>query len=462
MTRPNVHAVHRDWDRDFPIIVRTEGIYLYDADGRRYIDGSGGSSVVTSIGHGVSEIPQVMYEQARAFSFYPAHAFTNQPFLDLSDLVVSLAPGKLKDRSRVWVTCTGTDATDDAVRLARQYWVERGKPSKHQIVTRWQAFHGNNIAVAGFSGLSSRRKIFAPMFVDSPHIPPAFCYRCQLEQTFPECNLLCARMLETTIRQQGPENIAAFIAEPVVGAALGCAPAPDGYFQTIREICDRYDILFIADEVMTGWGRTGKLWGIDHWGVTPDIVATAKGMTAGYTPLSAVIARDDLWAVLESNHSPFKAGHTLNANAVSCAGAIAVIRYSLDHDLTGNAAARGEQALVGLRQLMAKHASIGDVRGRGLMFGFELVKDRVTKEPLAPGLKVSSLLEQAALRHGLVTYPCTGTVDGVLGDMVLMAPPLVITSEQMGDLLGILDLAIGEVEEALSVRPAAAPVVTAA
>ena len=195
MTKPNVHAVHRDWDRDFPVIVRTEGIYLFDEHGRRYIDGSGGSSVVTSIGHGVAEIPEAMYEQAQKFSFYPAHAFTNQAFLDLSDLIVSLAPGELRDNSRVWVTCTGTDATDDAVRLARQYWVEAGQPGKYQVISRWQAFHGNNIAVAGFSGLTARRKVFQPMYVDSPHIPPAFCYRCYFEKTYPECDLLCARAL---------------------------------------------------------------------------------------------------------------------------------------------------------------------------------------------------------------------------------------------------------------------------
>jgi adenosylmethionine-8-amino-7-oxononanoate aminotransferase len=452
MSKPNVHAVHRDWDREFPVIVSAEGIYLYDREGRRYIDGSGGSSVVTSIGHGVQEIPQAMYEQAQQMSFYPAHAFTNQPFLDLADLVVSLAPGEMKGNSRIWVTCTGTDATDDAVRLARQYWVEAGKPSKYQVITRWQAFHGNNLAVAGFSGITSRRRIFQPMYVDSPHIPPAFCYRCYFEKAYPECGLLCARALETAIRQQGAENVAAFIAEPVVGAALGCAPAPDGYFQAIREICDRYDILFISDEVMTGWGRTGKQWGIDHWDVTPDIIATAKGMTAGYTPLSAIIALDEIWAMLENNHSPFKAGHTLNANAVSCAGAIAVIRYSLEHHLAENAATRGEQALAGLREMMGRHTILGDVRGRGLMFGFEFVQDHQTKAPFPAQSKVSSLFEEAAMRRGLVTYPCSGTIDGVLGDMTLMAPPLIITEEQMDDLLLIIDESLGEIEEELGVE----------
>jgi len=349
----------------------------------------------------------------------------------------------------VWGTCTGTDATDDAVRLARQYWVERGRPSKYQIIGRWQGFHGNTISVAGFSGILSRRRIFQPMYVDSPHIPPAFCYRCPFEKTYPECNLLCARALETAIRQQGPENVAAFIAEPVVGAALGVAPAPPGYFQQIREICDRYDVLFIADEVMTGWGRTGRLWGIDHWDTTPDIVATAKGMTAGYTPLSAIIARDSIWKVLQDKHSPFKAGHTLNANAVSCAGALAVIRYLHEHDLVENSRLRGEQALAGLRQLMSRHPIVGDVRGLGLMFGLEYVRRRSTREPFAPDRGVSARIERAALKHGLVTYPCTGSIDGTLGDMTLMAPPLTISPAEVDQLLGLLDRAIADVEQEL-------------
>jgi adenosylmethionine-8-amino-7-oxononanoate aminotransferase len=449
MSKPNVHAVHRDWDREFPVMERAEGIYLYDQEGRKYIDGSGGSSVVTTIGHGVKEIAQAMYEQAQKFSFYPAHAFTNDQFLELSDLVVSLAPGGLKNASRVWVTCTGTDATDDAVRLARQYWVTKGRPSKYQVITRWQGFHGNTISVAGYSGISSRRSIFQPMYVESPHIPPAFCYRCPFEQKYPECNLLCARALETAIRQHGPENVAAFIAEPVVGAGLGCVPAPPGYFQTIRQICDRYDVLFIADEVMTGWGRTGRMWGIEHWDVTPDIVATAKGMTAGYTPLSAVIARDEIWGVLEKAHSPFKAGHTLNANAVSCAGAIAVLHYIEKNNLVENSRQRGEQALKGLANLMEKHPALGDVRGLGLMFGFELVKDQETKRPFEVQQHAASVFERAAWKRGLVSYPCSGTVDGTLGDMILLAPPLVINEAQVNDIVAIIDDSLSEAEKEL-------------
>lgn len=448
MTKPNIHAVHRDWDREFPLIVRAEGIYLYDDAGNRYIDGSGGSSVVTSIGHGVTEIPAAMFEQARQFSFAPSHAFSNQPFLDLCDTIVSLAPGNLKDNSRVWITCTGTDAVDDAIRLARQYWVECGKASKYQVISRWQAFHGNNIALAGVSGLTSRRKLFQPMFVDSPHIPPAYCYRCPYEKTYPGCALLCARSLETAIRQQGAENIAAFIAEPVVGAALACVPAPAGYFQEIWSICDRNNILFIADEVMTGLGRTGKLWGIEHWDVTPDIMTNAKGITSGYTPLAAVIAQDSIWSALEKNHSPFKAGHTFNANPVSCAGANAAIAYLLSHKLTENSRLRGEQGLMGLDSLMQRHPIIGNSRGLGLMFGFELVKDRESKTPFPASEHISYMLGKETLKRGLVIYPCTGAIDGTMGDMVMLAPPLTISAQQMDDLLAILDDSLTALEQA--------------
>jgi adenosylmethionine-8-amino-7-oxononanoate aminotransferase len=450
MTELHTYAVHRSWDRDYHTIERTEGIYLYDTAGNRYIDGTGGSSVVVTIGHGVKEIAEAMYRQAQEFSFYPAHAFSNQVFRDLSERIAKLAPGTMRDNCKVWLTCTGTDATDDAIRLARQYWVEKGVASKYVIITRWQAFHGNNISIAGYSGITSRRSIFQPMFVDSPHIPPAFCYRCPFELEYPSCRLKCARVLETTIRQVGPENVAAFIAEPVVGAALGAVPAPDGYFELVRDICDRYDVLFIADEVMTAFGRTGAMWGIERWGVTPDIIATAKGITSGYTPLSAVIAHNDIWQPLIDNNSPFKAGHTLNANVVSCAGAMAVLDYLEAHNLPQRAAEMGAYMLEQMRKKLLPHPSVGDVRGRGLMLGFELVQDKATKAPFASKRHASKRLEDIAFSRGLITYPCTGSIDGVGGDMILLAPPLIITREQIDELIDILDASISELEAELT------------
>jgi adenosylmethionine-8-amino-7-oxononanoate aminotransferase len=446
MSKPNTHVVHRSWDREFPVIDRAEGIYLYDTTGKQYIDGSGGSSVVTSVGHGNREVLDAMETQAQKFSLIPAHAFTNQPQLDLGDVLVGLAPGEMKNNCRTWFACTGSDANDDAVRLARQYFVESGKPAKFQIIGRWRGFHGNTISAAGISGITGRRSIFQPMYVDSPHIFPAFCYRCNYEQIYPDCKLLCARALESTIRQQGPETVAAFIAEPVVGAALGCVPAPDGYFEKIREICTKYDVLFIADEVMTGWGRTGKLWGMEHWNVTPDIVSTAKGITGGYSPFSAIIARESIWDALQQNHSPFKAGHTLNANAVSCVAALTVIHYIQEHDLVENSRMRGEQLMNGLTQLMEKHQILGDVRGKGLMVGFEFVQSQDTKDTFPPQLKLATLFEKIALNNGLVTYPCTGSIDGVMGDMVLLAPPLIITQTQVDDMIQLIDQTISELE----------------
>lgn len=442
-------AVMRDWGKTYPVIDRAEGIYLYDTEGNKYIDGSGGSSICTSVGHGVKEIYEAMYEQGKKISYAPTHAFTGEAVEKLAEKVASVAPGDLKNNCRVWFSCTGTDSTDDAVRLARQYWVEKGKSSKFQVISRWQAFHGNNIAVAGFSGISARRKLFQPMFVDSIHLPPAYCYRCPYEKTHPECNLLCARALETAIRQQGAENISAFIAEPMVGAALAAVPAPEGYFQKIREICDKYDVLFIADEVMTGWGRTGKRWAIEYWGVTPDIVATAKGMTSGYIPIAAIIAKESIWSVLEANKSPFKSGHTLSANIIASAAALAAIDFMDKNNLTEKAAVRGKQLLNGLETLAGKHPTIGRTSGLGLMVGFEFVKDRATKTPFPQSVNVSKLLEKAALKRGLVVFPCSGCVDGVEGNMIMLGPPLVITEQQVNDMLSILDASITEVEHQL-------------
>ncbi|MDW8100496.1 MAG: aminotransferase class III-fold pyridoxal phosphate-dependent enzyme [Anaerolineae bacterium] len=437
MSRPNEVAVQRRWDWPYPIIARAEGIYLWDTNGKRYIDGSGGSSVVTSVGHGVKEIPAAMAKQAEAYSFYPAHVFSNEKLLELADLLAELAPGELRHNCKVWMTVTGSDATDDAARLARQYWVVKGQPSKHIIIGRWQAFHGDNIFSVSISGHTGRRRMFTPMFRDMPKIPPAFCYRCYFEKTYPECNLLCARVLEDAICQAGPENVAAFIAEPVVGAALGVCPAPDGYFQIIRQICDRYDVLFIADEVMTALGRTGRWWGIEHWDTTPDIIALSKSLTSGHYPVAAVIARDELWETLRAANAHFRAGHTLNASAIGMTAAIETIRYIQKHNLVENACVVGEYFLQQLQSLL-EYRTVGDVRGRGMMVGFEFVRDKATKEPFPPQREVAHLFNRLTFERGLVTYPCTGMVRGVAGDAILMAPPLITTKAQIDEMMAIL------------------------
>jgi adenosylmethionine-8-amino-7-oxononanoate aminotransferase len=439
--------VNRAW-KDFPIIARADDIYLYDTNGKRYIDGSGGTSAVTSIGHGVAEVPAAMAAQAKAFSYNPTQATVNQASLDLADLIAENAPGEMRNNCRTWFSVTGTGATDSAVRLARQHWLEKGQDSKYITISRWQAYHGMGIGACGYSGNTIRRMKFTPMYVDSPHIPPAYCYRCFAEKTYPECNLLCARMLEKTIRQIGPQNVSAFIAEPVVGASLGAVPAPDGYFQAIREICDRYDVLFIADEVMTAFGRTGRMWGIEHWGVTPDIIATAKGITSGYVPLAAVIAKNDVWQPLIDNNSGYRSGHTLNFSPVSCAAGIATINYILENNLVENARKVGSYFLNRMKELLDSPI-VSDVRGLGMMVGFEIVKDKATKAPFAPELGVSQRVNTEAMARGLIVYPLVGAVDGMAGDMIKLSPPLTTTTAQVDEIMTILHQSVEAVQKSL-------------
>jgi adenosylmethionine-8-amino-7-oxononanoate aminotransferase len=443
------YVVQRSWTSPYPVIDHAEGIYLYDTDGKRYIDAAAGSSVVVNIGHGVQRVLDAMYEQSKKVCFAAPHLFTNEPQIRLGQIVAGHAPGAMRNNCRTWFGTTGTDAVDSAIRVARQYFLSKGQASKYVVIGRWQGFHGNNIFVSGVHGHTSRRKSYFPMYVNMPHIPPAYCYRCPFELAFPSCRLKCARSLETMINQTGEENVAAFIAEPEVGAALGAVPAPEGYFEVIRDICDRHNILFIADEVMTGWGRIGYWFGIEHWGVTPDIIATAKGMSSGYTPISATIAKEAIWQTIQETQVPFLAGHTLNQNPVSCAGAIACIEYVQENDLLTKSSKVGTYLLEQLKAIVDEFEIVGDARGLGLMCGFEFVKDKVSKEPFDPKLKVSRLYELECLKRGASVFMCAGCVEGVAGDMILITPPLVITCQQIDELAVILKDALKAVQSQL-------------
>lgn len=438
--------VLRDW-RPMPVADRAEGIYLYDSEGKRYIDGTAGN-IVVNIGHGVKAVQEAMHRQAQKVSFVPAFAFANQPAIDLAERMAALAPGAMRDACKIWFGVTGTDAGDSAIKLARAYFLQRGEASRHIVISRWASFHGNSNSAAGMHGHTYRRELYSPLYNNSPHIPPAYCYRCDFGKSYPGCDLLCARALEKEICRQGAQNVAAFVVEPV-GAAMGAVPAPPGYFQIVREICDRYGVLFIADEVITGWGRTGKMWGVDHWQVTPDIIFTAKGMCSGYTPIAATIARDSIWEPLESKGIPFRAGHTFNFNPVSCAGALANLDYLLEHRLWENAESAGAHLLERGRELLLRHRIVGDVRGLGLAFGVEFVQDKESRAPFAPAQRVGGRVAQAALERGLVVMALGGMADGVVGDGLGLGPPLIITKAQIDDLLAILDEAIAAVEREL-------------
>jgi adenosylmethionine-8-amino-7-oxononanoate aminotransferase len=428
---------------DLPTIVRAEGIYLYDEAGNRLIDAAGGVGCVTSIGHGVREVIQAIAEQLETIAFAPWTQFKTRPAAELAARVAELAPGSL---NRVALFNGGSEATEAAVKLARQHWLAQSRPEKHLVVSRWQGFHGMSLGATGFGGHTGRRRKFAPLLHDMPRIPPAYAYRCD------DCasgSLHCADELERLIKWQGPENVACFIAEPIVGATMGAVPAPPGYFQRIREICDRYDVLFIADEVMSGFGRTGRWFAVAYWDVVPDILVAAKGVSGGYAPLAVLMARDEVVEPLASTNTEFVAGHTYSQNPVVARAGLAALEYVERHDLVRAAQVRGAELLDGLRRLQERHPILGDARGMGLMLGVELVRDPETKQPFPVEAGVAYRLAHACIQEGAVVYPGQGTADGLVGDHALVTPPLTITSEQIGELLAALDRALARVEREL-------------
>lgn len=423
-------------------IVRGEGIYVWDNEGKRYIDGSSGP-VCVGIGHGVKEVADAAARQMGKISFAHSSHFTADSVVECADKLARFAP---EGMGRVFFTSGGSEAIEAAAKMARQYYLEKGEPSRYKIVARWQSYHGNTLGALSMSGHIGRRRRFVPMLIDFPHIPPAYCYRCWLGKTRESCDLDCAHALDIAIRASGPEHVSAFIAEPVVGATLGTVPAPEGYFQLIREICDEHGVLFIADEVMTGFGRTGRNWGIEHWGVKPDIIATAKGISSGYIPLGAVIASD---VVFGSFKGPFAHGHTYGSHPVACAVGAAVLDYIEKHKLVQRSAELGAYLLKKLEELH-DHPSVGDVRGLGLFAGVEFVKEKKTKEPFGPEARFTQRVLDRCFGNGLLVYPGTGSVDGVRGDHIQVAPPFVVTRTQIDEIVEILDRSLGEAERGVA------------
>ncbi len=436
---------YRNLRKRYPVVDRGEGIYIFDTGGKAYIDGSGGAAVV-GIGHGIKEITEAMVRQAERISFSHGSHFTSQAALDLASKLVGLSP---KGLTRVYFLSGGSEAVETAVKLARQYQVERGKPEKYKVISRWTSYHGNTLGALALSGHTGRRKHYLPLIQHTPHIVPAYCYRCPFGLIPERCGLECALDLEKNLLYEGPDSVSAFIAEPVVGATAGALVPKDGYFQKIREICDRYDILFIADEVMTGIGRTGKNFGLDHWGVVPDMIVAAKGLSSGYTPLFAVIVKEEIHQIIKEGSGAFVHGHTYNQNPLSCAIGCAVIDYLIKHDLISRSAKMGEHLLRSLKSL-TRFEMVGDVRGIGLFAGVEFVKDRKTKEPFDPKLKLNSLIANRAFEKGLITYPGGGGADGIKGDHLLLAPPFVITEEQIDQMVSILDQTLVEISKEVS------------
>jgi adenosylmethionine-8-amino-7-oxononanoate aminotransferase len=429
---------------DLPAVVRGEGIYLYDDTGRRFIDAAGGVGCVTAIGHGVPEVVEALTRQLQTLAFTPWTQFQTPRVAELAEQIADITPG---DLNHVALFNSGSEVTEAAVKLARQYWLACERPEKFLVISRWQGFHGMTLAATGFGGHTGRRRKYAPMLYDMPKIPPAYAYRCD------DCaagSLRCADELERTIRWHGPENVACFIAEPVVGATMGGVPAPAGYFQRIREICDRYDVLFIADEVMTGFGRTGRWFAVEHWNVVPDILVAAKGASGGYAPLAVLAASEKIVGALRERGAPLVAGHTYSQNPVVAAAGLAVLDYIHSHELVRAAQERGAELARGLSQLKQRHAILGDVRGQGLLQGVELVSDRQSKAPFPVEASVAFKFARACVAEGAAVYPGQGGADGLLGDHALVTPPLIITSAQVHELVEAIDRGLTAVERTIS------------
>ena len=442
-----MHLFPRSLKTRYPVAVRAEGIWIHDSGGRKYLDGCGGA-VVCSIGHGVPEIAEVMTRQAKRLAFAHSSQFITRETMGLADRIAALAPGEMKRTGRVYLVSGGSEAIETALKLARQYQVETGHPGRSKIISRWQSYHGSTLGALSVTGNVARRELYAPMLTPMPHIPPCYCYRCPYGLKYPTCGIACIEDLETTIHQEGPESVAAFIAEPVVGATLGAVPSVDGYWKRAREICTRHKVLLIADEVMTGVGRTGKNFAIDHWGVVPDMIVAGKGLSGGYAPLGAVIARGFIAEAIENGRGYFEHGFTYSANPLSATVGSAVLDYVQKNRLIARAARLGKvlgEKLGALR----RHRIVGDVRGLGMMWGIELVQDRKGREPFPPSLKLSRRLYDACLEEGLLIYPGSGTREGQDGDHFIVAPPFTITRAEMDDLVARLDRGLTRLEKSL-------------
>lgn len=430
---------------EYPEVSHGKGIYLYDVNGKKYLDGSSGA-MTAAIGHGVPEMAEAMYEQAKKISYVFRGQFTSEPAEKLAEMLASISPG---DLNWAFFVNSGSEATEIALKIAVQYWQERGRPEKHRILSRWMSYHGVTLGALSMSGNIIRRQRFDALLNDFPGVAPSYCYRCPFNKTYPSCNLACADDLETAIQRVGADNIAAFIFEPIVGASGGAVVPPLDYYKRVKEICEKYEILMIADEVVTGLGRTGKLFGMEHYGVQPDIMALGKGLGGGCTPLGAAVVSDNVIETIEKGSKMMMSGHTLSANPQSTAIGLAAIKYVMENHLPENAAYQGEVLRKGLQNLEAKYPLIGSVRGKGLLWGIEFVADKDTKQPFDLSSQVTNRVIHKGYEKGLIVYNAAGGLNGKGGDAILLTPPLIIKTEQIQELLGLLDNVINEISSQL-------------
>jgi adenosylmethionine-8-amino-7-oxononanoate aminotransferase len=425
--------LHRSVHATYPRVVRGEGSHLIDDQGRRYLDACGGAAV-SCLGHSHPAVLAAIERQARALPWAHTSFFTTEVAEQLAQTLVDQAPAGL---SHVFFVSGGSEAMEAALKMARQFHLERGEPQRELFIARRQSYHGNTLGALSVGGNALRRAPYAPLLAPALHVSPCYAYREQRDHE--DMQAYAQRLadeLEQTLQAAGPQRVIAFIAEPVVGATLGAVPAVAGYFRRIREVCDRHGVLLILDEVMCGMGRTGTLHACEQEGVSPDILTIAKGLGAGYQPIGACLLSRSVFDAFAHGSGSFQHGHTYLGHAVACAAALAVQDVIREEGLLAQVRARGEQMSRELHEVLGNHPHVGDIRGRGLFQGIELVADRSTRAPFDPALKLHARIKQAAFEDGLLCYPSGGTVDGLRGDHVLLAPPFIVTPAEVSEIVG--------------------------
>lgn len=425
----------------YPEIEYGKGIFLFDKDGKKYLDASSGA-VTANIGHAVEEIITAMHEQSKKVSFVYRSQFTSEAAESLALKIAEAMPG---DLNWSFFVNSGSEATETALKIAIQYWQEKGIATKTKILSRWVSYHGITLGALSMSGHPGRRARFVPLLEEFPCISPPYCYRCPYERSAPGCGYLCAEELETAIKRMGADQIAAFIAEPVIGAAGGAISPPKGYYKKIKSICEQNNILFIADEVMTGFGRTGKMLACEHWGVIPDIVALGKGMGAGYAPIAATLVSDRIMEPINNGSKIVMSGHTLSANPQSCAAALAVLNYLEQSAILKEIDSKSTYLLNQLKKLSLNYPFIGDIRGKGLLIGLEFVKSKRMKLAFEREMNVTQTIVAIGRKQGILLYPAGAGLDGLSGDAIILAPPLTITKREIDQLISLLKLTFSEV-----------------
>lgn len=429
---------------DYPTIVRGEGIYLFDEQGRRYIDGAAGASNVT-LGHGREDISRVLGEQARTLAYAFSVHFNNAPAQEYAARLTAVAPG---DLDKAYFVSGGSEAIEVAMKVARQYHLLRGNARKQVMIARWGGYHGATLGAMSLTGIPGNRAPFAPWLADFPHITPCYPYRCRLAGCGGRCNLACADDLEQTIIRCGPENVAAFFCEPVPNATIACGLPPLEYYARIREICDRYDVLFVADEIVNGFGRSGKLFAIEHWDVIPDLLVFGKGASSGYVPLGGVLMRGAIGATFADAGEVFNHIFTYVNNPLAMRVGIEVLDIIEREEILAHAAEMGTH-MESRAQALATHPSVGQVRAFGMMLGIELVRNKQTREPFPAGVGFSKAVARKMLERGLNGGATQGCADYVNGDDIRFYPPLTISREELDELVDIVDVALGEAEAEL-------------